>query len=343
MLSTLYTLIGRISHERSEWDYSIQNYTLALQHNPKSSPLFRNIGSVYHATQQYQLAFASYQQAVELDKNDASPYLKLAYLYEELAMKDWLEASSNAVKCYEYYLESVNNGDLAALIRFGNFLVREHDTEKAISIYHKALAISETYPSVWFNLAFAQIKLSMFDEGKHSLQNVIELDPNNLAAVHMLTALDEKKSADVVTMNENYITQLFANYAQDYDEHLRKMRYSVPRLVRQEISKKFGFEAAEDHSVNLNTCATHAQNECDDHKPLYNASLNVLDLGCGTGLVGIFLKDFSKKIVGVDISAEMIEVCRNKNVSSLFNQGIKTHRYSYLLYFCNDRYTRNSW
>lgn len=315
MLSTLYTLIGRISHERSEWDNAIQNYTLALQQNPQSSPLFRNIGSVYHAKQQYQLAFASYQQAIELDKHDSSPYLKLAYLYEDLAVKDWLEASANARKCYEYYLESVNNDDLAALIRFGNFLVREHDTENAIKIYNKALAINETSSSVWFNLAYAQIKLAMFDEGKTSLQNVIELDSNNLAAIHMLTALDEKKNVDAVTMNENYIKQLFANYAQDYDEHLRKMRYSVPRLVRQEISKKFGFEAAEDHSVNLNTCAQHAQNECDDHKPQYNASLNILDLGCGTGLIGIFLKDFSKKIVGVDISAEMIEVCRNKRVS----------------------------
>ena len=40
--------------------------------------------------------------------------------------------------------------------------------------------------------------------------------------------------------------------------------------------------------------------------------LDVLDLGCGTGLAGGWVKDYCKRLVGVDISKEMVLLAKKK-------------------------------
>ena len=49
-------------------------------------------------------------------------------------------------------------------------------------------------------------------------------------------------------------------------------------------------------------------------------------IGCGTGLVGYWLKDVSKSITGVDLSAEMIKLAEKKGVySSLVTEPIQSY------------------
>lgn len=60
-------IIGRLLHDIGEPKESIDYYTKALQLSPSSASTFRNLGSAYHAIGNLQLAFASYQQAIQLD------------------------------------------------------------------------------------------------------------------------------------------------------------------------------------------------------------------------------------------------------------------------------------
>jgi tetratricopeptide (TPR) repeat protein len=68
-VSNLYDIIGRIMHDMGDPRGSIEPYTKSLQSNPASAATFRNLGSAYHAVGDTQLAFASYQQAIQLDPN----------------------------------------------------------------------------------------------------------------------------------------------------------------------------------------------------------------------------------------------------------------------------------
>jgi tetratricopeptide (TPR) repeat protein len=62
-------ILGRLSHETGEFDAAIGYYTSALMDSSgaKSASIFRNLGSAYHAKDNTQMAFASYQQAIQLD------------------------------------------------------------------------------------------------------------------------------------------------------------------------------------------------------------------------------------------------------------------------------------
>ena len=312
----LHDTLGRLQHDLGDAKSSIDSYTSALTANPSAAAAFRNLGSAYHAVGNTQLAFASYQQAIQLDPQDALVYLKLAYFYEDFASKDWVDAAEHALKCYSYYLQNVDAEDTAVLTRLGNLQVREHRGEEAISSYSKALSIDASLANVWFNKAHAQVKVGDTDGALQSLRRTLELDESITAARHMIQALSPVDSQRVTVGDDKYVKELFDSYSGSYDPHVKKLLYSAPRVIRQELAKvykgRFTMDAAEEEEVPLNLPSE--QPGCTTIVPTIaiNATLEVLDLGCGTGLAGAWLKDYAKLLVGVDLSEQMVTIARKK-------------------------------
>jgi predicted TPR repeat methyltransferase len=89
------------------------------------------------------------------------------------------------------------------------------------------------------------------------------------------------------------VSGLFDRYADLFDEHLLgKLDYRAPELIVDAV-----------RSLNPGT------------------ELDVLDLGCGTGLCGPLLRPMSRTLVGVDLSAPMIEKARERNVYDRLETG----------------------
>ena len=111
----------------------------------------------------------------------------------------------------------------------------------------------------------------------------------------MVMALSNTESNNAPS---TYITQLFDQYADYYDEHLKtKLKYNAPGLLRNAVGR------------------------CLPTNPTVG---RVLDLGCGTGLCGIYFRDMALDLIGVDLSSKMIEKARalgayEKLVVSNFN------------------------
>lgn len=218
--------------------------------------------------------------------------------------------------------------------------VREHQSEAAIAVYSKALSLDPSLHNIWFNKAHAEIKVGDYDGAAKSLREALKLDPSITAAKHMLQALIDDEAKKATVTDESYVKDLYNSYAPIYDEHGRKLLYSAPRVIRQEMAKIYkakrnvsdsvGFEVIESPPSNrgaltpLSTCADHdvaPLAECTDHDDHSNCAgqvsfmsreLDILDLGCGTGLAGAWLKDYAKTLVGVDIAESMVNIARKK-------------------------------
>jgi predicted TPR repeat methyltransferase len=84
---------------------------------------------------------------------------------------------------------------------------------------------------------------------------------------------------------------LFDSMAEVYDQHMvRGLRYQLPKLVADKILARFP-----------------------------EKQLNVLDLGCGTGLLGVCLGRLDGYLIGVDTSTKMIEQAARHNVYDRFH------------------------
>lgn len=84
---------------------------------------------------------------------------------------------------------------------------------------------------------------------------------------------------------------LFDGLAEVYDQHtVRGLRYQLPKVVADKILARYP----------------------DKH-------LNVLDLGCGTGLLGVCLGRIDGFLIGVDVSTKMIEQAHRHRVYDRFH------------------------
>ena len=326
---TLHDLAGRTEQATGDAKASIQSYTAALAEKPNAVSTFRNLGTAYHSTGEHSLAFASFQQALTLDTSDAVVYQKLGMFYESLASRDWDDAGDHAQKCYQYYIDNVDPEDTTMLTRLGNLLVREHKPNEAIIAFKSALEVDDTLHNVWFNLAHAQLNLKEVEDAKESLTKALASNNELYAAKHMLQALSDADAEAMQYADPAYVVELYDSYAKNYDEHCKKLRLSTPRVIREEMAKIYkrigrfvgeGNELGTEEDEGGETCAPStmgtSEGGCGSHPhvQLTAGPLDVLDLGCGTGLAGGWVKDYCKTMTGVDLSSQMIQGARKKNL-----------------------------
>ena len=88
----------------------------------------------------------------------------------------------------------------------------------------------------------------------------------------------------------HYVEQLFDNYADGFDAHLvEALQYRAPQLLVEGLARP-----------------RHA---------------SALDLGCGTGLAGPWLRPRCERLEGIDLSAAMVDRARARNLYDEVRQG----------------------
>ncbi|CAN0086278.1 unnamed protein product [Ectocarpus fasciculatus] len=185
--------------EAREGTYLILSYLIL---DPTRSEVFRGLGGAYQSQGQHQMAFASYQQAINLAPWDLLAYLKLGMLYEDLAVGKYEEAGDHAIRCFQYYLQHSGSEDTDVLTRLGNLQVMRLDPASAVETYRRALAVDQSLSNVWFNLANAYLKLGEEGEAARCLNEKLRLDPDPNAGVsarYLLASLE----ADPGRLTEN--------------------------------------------------------------------------------------------------------------------------------------------
>jgi predicted TPR repeat methyltransferase/Flp pilus assembly protein TadD len=133
-------------------------------------------------------------------------------------------------------------------------------------------------------LSQAYYELGRMDDAITVFENWLEAEPDNPVALHLLAAYRGQHPPDQCA--RQYIELTFDGFAHSFENTLGRLDYCGPQLVQ-------------DYLATLN---------------FHSASLSVLDLGCGTGLVGEVLKPFAGTLVGVDLSQAMLDQAATKHL-----------------------------
>ena len=107
------------------------------------------------------------------------------------------------------------------------------------------------------------------------------------ADVEVFILAAEGASTEVPTcVPEVYVAQTFDAYTDTFDDHLLGVLKYSAHIAVADAAKRFA----------------------------YGQDLDVLDLGCGTGLVGLEMAEIARRLCGIDISAKMVERARARDV-----------------------------
>src|SRR3954471_8584572 len=171
----------------------------------------------------------------------------------------------------------ISSGDLIADRRYA--LARDYaadgDLAAAADLYAQAVELSPGFASAWFALGEAREALGDRDGARAAFARAQAADPEDRhgAALHLARLGAGDPAAREL---HAYVRTLFDQYAPRFDRALEDLGYRAPALlcetVRTERSR-FGI---------------------------------MLDLGCGTGLVGAAFRPHVDRLVGVDLSGGMV-------------------------------------
>ncbi len=330
----------------NEYDKALACLQKILALEPTNPAVHNNLGNVLCRKKQLNKAEQHYKEALKLKANYPEALNNLgSCLYKRSLLKqaseyfakairiapDYTEAYFNLANCYaqdnrpydakQYYLRVLelnpehlyaqyNLGILLAnltdfteaeavlrktLLKIDDVEIKFHlamvlstkdddiSATEACKLYEEILKVAPEHIKSLHNLATLYLrsnhvaKEESLNKALALYRKAYALDTENLTAKHMIAALGGESTSSAPN---KYIRQLFDQYAETYNEHMiNTLNYQVPFLLRQLISP---------HIQKLNKPST------------------VLDIGCGTGLCGIYFKDLADKLYGVDISSAMI-------------------------------------
>lgn len=120
------------------------------------------------------------------------------------------------------------------------------------------------------------------------LRRVLRRDPNHAQARYLLAGLSGDKTDMVDQPPPALIAELFDVYSTTFEEHLTdKLKYDVPAHLARLVA----------------ACGANP-----------DQSLEVLDLGCGTGLAGAVMRPYASRLIGSDLSPRMILRAKQRGI-----------------------------
>ena len=163
------------------------------------------------------------------------------------------------------------------------------NTEEAIALARAGIERSGPDAGLYSVLAHAPESAGRREEAAPAFRAAARLAPHDPYLAH-LAATMAGEAPEMAT--EGYVARLFDSYASRFEASLLALGYRVPGLVRRAVERAWPDVAA--GRVRLGP---------------------VLDLGCGTGLVGAALHDLlGEVLVGVDLSRRMLAEAAAKGI-----------------------------
>ena len=308
---TLYNIQGATNAGLGQLDDAIEAYNKALAIKPDHVDAYNNMGVALQEQGKLEEAIGAYNKALAIKPDYADAYSNIGIVLKDQGkLEEAIEACNKALAIKPDYAEAYNNmgnalkeqGKLEEAIvifnkalaikpdfaeaysNMGNALKERGTLEEAIKAYNKALTIKPDYTQAYNNMGVALQDQGKLEEAIEAYKKALAIKPDYANAKHMLASLTGETTNSAP---REYVENLFDRYASKFDQSLvEKLEYNIPKILTNLIIKE------------------HVSGSLG----------SVLDLGCGTGLTGVEIKEFCSNLEGVDLSNQMLEQARVKGV-----------------------------
>jgi predicted TPR repeat methyltransferase len=277
---------GNVLINQGKLDEAAIQYEQAIILRPDYAEAYNNLGNVRKEKGRLDDAITLYEQAIALRPDNVQAHCNLGSALRTQGKLDEAIASyERAIALKPNFAEAYSN--------LGNALKDQGRLDEAVTRYEQAIALKPGLAEIRINLGAVLMDQDKHREAMGHLRCCLELDPSDSHGARLLLA-----RLGCVSMPERAS-----------DAHLH-------RLYAQRVNV-WDHNCTASHPYRGHELVAEALNRvCGEVE-----KLDILDVGCGTGLVGNLIKKRAKRLEGIDLSPLMVEKANAKGVYDKLHQG----------------------
>jgi len=285
---------GVLAHQQGRNDDAIALVERSLALAPGQADWYSNQGIILQSTGELDRAIDAYRRAIAIDATHANAHSNLGVLLRVAGKTAEAEAAyRTAIRLNPVHIDAYTN--LGILL---NALGR---TEEAAACFCRVITLRPKHREARRLLALAHATLGEVGDAVKILEEWLEEEPSDPIALHMLAACTGRNIPP--RASNEFVERTFDSFAASFESKLETLSYRAPALVAAMVEAS-GLDRSK--------------------------RLDVLDAGCGTGLCGLLLAPYARRLTGVDLSTGMLARAKEKHIYDVLTQAELTE------YLCRD-------
>src|SRR5579872_970176 len=270
--------LGLAEHQEGRSEAGLELMDRAIGLRPDYADAFVNRGNVLKLLGRLDEAEASFEEALALRRDDVNALNGLATVRREQGrLTEAAEGLRRAIAIRPDSAEAHQN--------LCNVLASQGDIEDAIDAQQRALVLRPGSPNLLRRLGAILYARGRIDEAAEAYRQWLEVEPESVEAKHLYIGCTGGEAPERAP--DQLVRNVFDRMAGSFETVLARLEYRAPTLVTDAVRATVGDPPG---------------------------AMDVLDAGCGTGLCGPLLRPHARRLIGVDLSARMLDHARSRQL-----------------------------
>lgn len=270
--------LGVLHHQAGRSDKAVDCIRRSLELDPSVPDWYNNLGNVLLESKRLPEAADAYEKAAEMSPGNVTVLNNLGALRRAQERYAEAEAAYKQALAVDDTRPEVHNN-------LGNLCQLTGRPQEALAHFCQALILNPKQHDARKMLGIAYYTLGRFEEASKVYREWLAEEPDNPEPKHYLAACSGVGVPD--RAEDAYVETTFDNFANSFDASLERLTYRAPQYVADKVAQLAGAPSRQ---------------------------WQMLDAGCGTGLCGPLLAPYAQRLVGVDLSGQMLAKAEPRQV-----------------------------
>lgn len=264
---------GTLDFQLGKHDRALERLRHCLEVAPDYHDAHANYGLMLYSLGRLDDAQAHMARAIELEPSAINPRVNFAMLRRR---------QGHIPESIELLRQLVDEAPQHPLVRHAlATCLKSAGDDKAAHEHLLAAYGNHSMANAGSLLAHLFALEGKLDAARAQIEMLLEVEPDSADLLHLHAAFGGAPPPE--RASDAAVREVFNNFAAKFDEKLAVLSYRAPELVADALRRKLG----------------------DTHAPI-----ELLDAGCGTGLLGRHVRPLASRLRGVDLSGGMLAKAR---------------------------------
>lgn len=281
--------MGVLRHAQGNGEAAVALIREAIAAMPKAAAPWNNLGNVLLQLDRFDEAAQAYRRSAALDPANAGIHNNLGTLHRKRGELKQAEAA-----CRQAIAIDPAFGDV--WYNLSQVLIRRGQVHEGLVANSRAIALWPRQVQARDQVIRALVLLGELDQAAVLYRQWLAEDPDNPVARHQLAACLRETAPQ--RASDAYVEKVFDSFAASFDAKLTSLDYRAPQLAADALASRL---------------------------PAPQRQFDIVDLGCGTGLVGTLVRGWARQLAGCDLSVGMLRRAKQRKAYDVLHKAELVH------------------